>query len=164
MSLSPGIWSLWLSQVSVHSLWSLCWCHWCLSSAWSSRHWSACRRLWRLCQDAQLNLPVLLPLLLSHQWRHRQHQHWQGWNQFGFTAVISFGSKIWLMRSLVTPIFLYACESWTLTAELQEEYKPWKLNATARYYTSHRKTMLLARKSVPRSSRHLDHTKTSWRS
>ena len=23
------------------------------------------------------------------------------------------------MRSLVTPIFLYACESWTLTAELQ---------------------------------------------
>ena len=28
-------------------------------------------------------------------------------------------SKIQLMRSLVTSIFLYACESWTLTAELQ---------------------------------------------
>ena len=27
--------------------------------------------------------------------------------------------KIRLMRSLVTSIFLYACESWTLTAELQ---------------------------------------------
>ena len=27
--LSPGTWSLWLSQASVHSLWSLCWCHWC---------------------------------------------------------------------------------------------------------------------------------------
>ena len=27
--------------------------------------------------------------------------------------------KIWLMRSLVASIFLYACESWTLTAELQ---------------------------------------------
>ena len=66
--LSPGILSLWLSQASVHSLWSLCWCHWCcLSSAWSSRHWSLRRRLWRLCQDSQLNLPVLLPLLLSHQ-------------------------------------------------------------------------------------------------
>ena len=26
-----------------------------------------CRRLWRLCQDAQLNLPVHLPLPLSHQ-------------------------------------------------------------------------------------------------
>ena len=32
---------------------------------------------------------------------------------------ISFSSKIRLMRSLVTSIFLYACESSTLTAELQ---------------------------------------------
>ena len=32
---------------------------------------------------------------------------------------ISLSSKIPLMRSLVTSIFLYACESWTLTAELQ---------------------------------------------
>ena len=32
---------------------------------------------------------------------------------------IPLSSKIRLMRSLVTPIFLYACESWTLTAELK---------------------------------------------
>ena len=32
---------------------------------------------------------------------------------------ISLSSKIQLMYSLVTSIFLYACESWTLTAELQ---------------------------------------------
>ena len=32
---------------------------------------------------------------------------------------ISLSSKIQLMRSLVTSIFLYACELWTLTAELQ---------------------------------------------
>ena len=32
---------------------------------------------------------------------------------------ISLSSKIRLMRSLVTSIFLYACESWTVTAELQ---------------------------------------------
>ena len=32
---------------------------------------------------------------------------------------ISLCSKIRLMRSLVTPVFLYDCESWTLTAELQ---------------------------------------------
>ena len=32
---------------------------------------------------------------------------------------ISLSSKIRLMRSLVKSIFLYACESWTLTAELQ---------------------------------------------
>ena len=35
----------------------------------------------------------------------------------------------------------------------QEEYKPWKWGATARYHTSHTKTMLPTRKSVPRSSR-----------
>ena len=32
---------------------------------------------------------------------------------------ISLSSKIRLMRSHVTSIFLYVCESWTLTAELQ---------------------------------------------
>ena len=32
---------------------------------------------------------------------------------------ISLSSKIRLMRSLVTSIFLYACDSWTHTAELQ---------------------------------------------
>ena len=74
--LSQGIWSLWLSQASVHVLESLCegrWC--CLSSAWSSRHWSLCRRLWRLCRDAQLILPVLLPLLLSYRC-HQQSGDW----------------------------------------------------------------------------------------
>ena len=33
---------------------------------------------------------------------------------------ISFGSKVKLMRSLVISIFLYTCESWTLTAELEK--------------------------------------------
>ena len=32
---------------------------------------------------------------------------------------ISFSSKICLMRSLDTSTFLYSCELWTLTAELQ---------------------------------------------
>ena len=39
---------------------------------------------------------------------------------------ISLSSKIRLVRFLVTSIFLYACESWTLTAGSKEEYKPWK--------------------------------------
>ena len=39
---------------------------------------------------------------------------------------ISLSSKIGLMRSFVTSIFLYACESWALTAELQRRNKPWK--------------------------------------
>ena len=34
---------------------------------------------------------------------------------------ISLRSKKRLMRSLVTSIFLYACESWTLTIELQRK-------------------------------------------
>ena len=33
---------------------------------------------------------------------------------------ISLGSKVKLMRYLVISIFLYACESWTLTAELEK--------------------------------------------
>ena len=36
---------------------------------------------------------------------------------------ISLSSKIRMMRSLVTSIFLYACESWTLTTELQRRIK-----------------------------------------
>ena len=35
------------------------------------------------------------------------------------TGVISLSSKIRLMRSLIASIYLYACHSWTLTAELQ---------------------------------------------
>ena len=44
----------------------------------------------------------------------------------------------------------------------KEEYKPWKRGTTPRYYASHTKTMTLlpTRKSVPRSSRQSDHTKT----
>ena len=34
---------------------------------------------------------------------------------------VSLGSKVKLMRSLVISIFLYACESWTLTAELEKK-------------------------------------------
>ena len=34
---------------------------------------------------------------------------------------ISLGSKVKLMRSLVISIFLFACESWTLTAEFEKK-------------------------------------------
>ena len=53
---------------------------------------------------------------------HRQQQHLQGWNQFWMRGIFLSVPRydLWrLMRSLVTSIFLYACESWTLTAELQ---------------------------------------------
>ena len=50
------------------------------------------------------------------------------------------------MRSLVTSIFLYACESWTLTEEIQR-IQAWKWRATARYYASHTKTICYQRGS-----------------
>ena len=37
------------------------------------------------------------------------------------------------MCSFVTSIFLYACESWTLTAKLQRRIKAVEIGATARY-------------------------------
>ena len=61
---------------------------------------------------------------------------------------ISLGSKIRLMRSLVTSIFLYACQSWTLTTELQRRIQAMEMSATSRYYAPYTKTMILTRKSV----------------
>ena len=40
----------------------------------------------------------------------------------------SLSSKIRLMCSLVTSIFLYACESWTLTAELQRRIQAMEMS------------------------------------
>ena len=42
---------------------------------------------------------------------------------------ISLSSKIRLMRSLVTAIFLYAFESWTLTAELQRRIQAMEMRS-----------------------------------
>ena len=45
---------------------------------------------------------------------------------------ISLSSKIRLMRSLVTSIFLYACELWTLTAELQRRIQAMRMRCYRR--------------------------------
>ena len=67
----------WLSQASVRLLWPPCWCRWCcLSSTWSSRRWSQYLRLWMLCRDAQLILPILLPLLLSYRCHQQNGDLW----------------------------------------------------------------------------------------
>ena len=46
------------------------------------------------------------------------------WNN----RIISLSSKIRLMRSLVTSIFLYACESWALTAELERRIQAMEMS------------------------------------
>ena len=67
-----------------------------------------------------------------------------------------------LIRSLVTSIFLYACESWTLTAELQRRTQAMKFRCYRKIPRILYKDMLPKRKSVPRSRRQSDHMKTSW--
>ena len=49
-----------------------------------------------------------------------------------------------------------------LQQSCKEEYKPWNWDATAKYYASCIKTTVPIGKSVPRSSRQLDHMKISW--
>ena len=44
----------------------------------------------------------------------------------------SLGSKVKLMRSLVISIFLYACESWTLTAELEKRMQAFEMRCYRR--------------------------------
>ena len=58
---------------------------------------------------------------------------------------VSVSSEIRLMRSPVTSIFLYACESWTLTAELQRRIQAMEM----RFYSKiHTKTVIPTRKSA----------------
>ena len=45
---------------------------------------------------------------------------------------ISLGSKVKLVRSLVISIFPYACESWTLTAELEKRTQAFELRCYRR--------------------------------
>ena len=45
---------------------------------------------------------------------------------------ISLGSKVKLMRSLVISIFLYACESWTLTTELEKRTQAFEMRCYCR--------------------------------
>ena len=45
---------------------------------------------------------------------------------------ISLESKVKLMRSLVISIFLYACESWTLTAELEKRTQAFEMRCYRR--------------------------------
>ena len=45
---------------------------------------------------------------------------------------VSLGSKVGLMRSLVVSMFLYACESWTLTAELEKRTQAFEMRCCRR--------------------------------
>ena len=63
---------------------------------------------------------------------------------------ISLSSKLWLMRALVTSIFLRACESWTLTAELQRRIQAIKMRCYCKI--SHISSHLIHRSCYQRGS------------
>ena len=73
---------------------------------------------------------------------------------------ISVSSKKRLMHSLVTSIFLYACESWTLKAELKRRIQATEMRCYRKILYISYKDHVPTKKSVPRSSKQSDHMKT----
>ena len=82
--------------------------------------------------------------------------------QFGMTGVFLSVPRYSWCTPLLNPSSCMLVNHGPSRQSSKEEYKQWKWGATARYYTSHTKTMSPKRKSVPRSSRQSDHTKSSW--
>ena len=74
---------------------------------------------------------------------------------------ISLISKIRLMRSLLTFIFLYACESWTLTAELQRRIQAMEMRCYRKILYISYKNHATNEEVSAKTSRQSDHTKTS---
>ena len=74
---------------------------------------------------------------------------------------ISLGSKVKLMRSLVISIFLYACESWTLTAELEKRTQAFEMRCYRRLLNISYKTMLPMRRFAERSKQPLENMTNS---
>ena len=61
----------------------------------------------------------------------------------------------------VTSILLTVCESWTLKAELQKRIQAMEMRCYSKILRISYKDHVTNEESVPRSSRQLDHTKTS---
>ena len=76
----------------------------------------------------------------SQQERRGQQQHWQNLSQSGETSSC-LSSKLKTLHALVLSIFLYVCEAWTLTAELQRKIQAVEMRCLRRVlgisYTEH---------------------------
>ena len=72
---------------------------------------------------------------------------------------ISLSSTIRLMRSLVTSIFLYACESWTLTTELQRRIQAMEMRCYRKILHISYKDHVTNEEVRAKISSMLDHTK-----
>ena len=60
---------------------------------------------------------------------------------------IKLSSKIRLMHSLINSVFLFACETWTLTAELEKRALALEIDVSGDCSASHTKTTSPMRKS-----------------
>ena len=74
---------------------------------------------------------------------------------------ISLSSKIRLMRSLVTSIFLYACESWTFTAELQRRIQAVEMRCYRKILRISYKDHVTNEEVRDKTQQAIGHTKTS---
>ena len=78
---------------------------------------------------------------------------WNVWSIF-------LSSKIRLRRSHVTSIFLYACESWNLTAELQRRIQAMEMRCYRKILRTSYKDHVTNEEVRAKSSKQPDHTKT----
>ena len=90
------------------------------------------------------------------------NDNWQGWNQFGMTGIFLTAPGYDWCVPLSHPSSCMLVNHGPSQQSCKEEYKPWKLDATARYYASHTKIMLPTRKSVPRSHGKETQTAVVW--
>ena len=74
--------------------------------------------------------------------------------------VWNLSSKILLMHTVVTPIIVYACESWTITAELQRRIQAMEMRCYHKILRISNKDHVTNEKVCAKSSRESDHTKT----
>ena len=74
---------------------------------------------------------------------------------------IPLESKVKLMRSLIISIFLYACESWTLTAELKEKTQAFELKCYRRLLHISYKDHVTMKKFAERSKQPLENMTNS---
>ena len=74
---------------------------------------------------------------------------------------ISLGSKVKLMRSLVISIFLYACESWTLTAELEKRTQAFEMRCYRRLLNISYKDLVTMRRFAEISKQPLENMTNS---
>ena len=65
------------------------------------------------------------------------------------------------MRFLVTSIFLYACESWTLTAELQRRIHAMEMRCYRKILHISYKDRVTNEEVFAKFQQAIDHTKTS---